>query len=216
MQMARSHGWGVFRPPDDQPCIPGGFSDRPITMIVPFPAGATDTWPGSLGERMRAILGQPVIIENVGGAAGIGRDCRCRGDRPSHGNFIPEGDRTRFQFVPYRGNGPAMPDLFASRSTPRSNRCRTSRRCSQPAASRHGCRPRPPFQPRMRDGAFSAAIARRFARIPESRDRALVADHQGVRHHGGVRRCFALPWGASGDTLNLTEQRSSPAIACPM
>jgi tripartite-type tricarboxylate transporter receptor subunit TctC len=44
---------------------------RPITMIVPFPAGgATDTLARFLGERLRAILGQPVIIENVGGAAG--------------------------------------------------------------------------------------------------------------------------------------------------
>ena len=42
-----------------------------MTMIVPFPAGgATDTLARFLGERMRAILEQPVIIENVGGAAG--------------------------------------------------------------------------------------------------------------------------------------------------
>ena len=47
------------------------YPTRPITMIVPFPAGgATDTVARYLGERMRAILGQPVIIENVGGAAG--------------------------------------------------------------------------------------------------------------------------------------------------
>jgi tripartite-type tricarboxylate transporter receptor subunit TctC len=40
-------------------------------MIVPFPAGgATDTVARFLGEKMRAVLGQPVIIENVGGAAG--------------------------------------------------------------------------------------------------------------------------------------------------
>src|SRR5580704_17969533 len=47
------------------------YPARAITMIVPFPAGgATDTLARYLGERMRAILGQPVIIENVGGAAG--------------------------------------------------------------------------------------------------------------------------------------------------
>ena len=40
-------------------------------MIVPFPAGgATDTLARFLAEKMRAILGQPVIIENVAGAAG--------------------------------------------------------------------------------------------------------------------------------------------------
>jgi tripartite-type tricarboxylate transporter receptor subunit TctC len=47
------------------------YPTRAITMIVPFPAGgATDTLARFLGERMRAILGQPIIIENVGGAAG--------------------------------------------------------------------------------------------------------------------------------------------------
>ena len=44
---------------------------RPITMIVPFPAGgATDTLARFLAERMRGILGQPIVIENVAGAAG--------------------------------------------------------------------------------------------------------------------------------------------------
>jgi tripartite-type tricarboxylate transporter receptor subunit TctC len=57
-------------------CAPNGaiaddYPTRQITMIVPFPAGgATDTLARFLAERMRAILGQPVIIENVGGAAG--------------------------------------------------------------------------------------------------------------------------------------------------
>lgn len=53
------------------PAIAEDYPTRAITMIVPFPAGgATDTLARFLGERMRAILGQPVIIENVGGAAG--------------------------------------------------------------------------------------------------------------------------------------------------
>ena len=40
-------------------------------MIVPFPAGgATDTLARFLGEYMRDMLGQPIVIENVGGAAG--------------------------------------------------------------------------------------------------------------------------------------------------
>jgi tripartite-type tricarboxylate transporter receptor subunit TctC len=52
-------------------CGAEDYPARPITMIVPFPAGgATDTVARFLGEKMRAILGQPIIIENVGGAAG--------------------------------------------------------------------------------------------------------------------------------------------------
>src|SRR6185312_1246090 len=47
------------------------YPARPITLIVPFPAGgATDTLARFLSENMRAKLGQPVVIENVGGAAG--------------------------------------------------------------------------------------------------------------------------------------------------
>ena len=61
-----------------------GYPTRAITMIVPFPAGgATDTLARFLGERMRGILGQPVIIENVAGAAGslgVGRAVRSAAD----------------------------------------------------------------------------------------------------------------------------------------
>jgi tripartite-type tricarboxylate transporter receptor subunit TctC len=60
------------------------YPTRPITMIVPFPAGgATDTLARYLGEQMRPILGQPIIIENIGGAAGsigVGRAVRSPAD----------------------------------------------------------------------------------------------------------------------------------------
>jgi tripartite-type tricarboxylate transporter receptor subunit TctC len=60
------------------------YPAHPLTMIVPFPAGgATDTLARFLGERMRAVLGQPVIIENVAGAAGslgVGRAVRSPAD----------------------------------------------------------------------------------------------------------------------------------------
>src|SRR6478672_10263690 len=47
------------------------FPTRPINLVVPFPpGGSTDTAARILGERMRAVLGQTVVIENVGGAGG--------------------------------------------------------------------------------------------------------------------------------------------------
>ena len=47
------------------------FPSRPVTLIVPFPpGGSTDTAARIIGEAMRPSLGQPVIIENVGGAGG--------------------------------------------------------------------------------------------------------------------------------------------------
>ena len=45
---------------------------RPLTMVVPFAAGsASDTVGRILGARISEILGQQVIIENVGGAGGM-------------------------------------------------------------------------------------------------------------------------------------------------
>ena len=45
------------------------YPSRPITMVVPFAAGGpTDTIARIMAERMRQSLGQPVIVEDVGGA----------------------------------------------------------------------------------------------------------------------------------------------------
>ena len=47
------------------------FPSHPITIVVSFPAGGpTDTVARVLAEPMRVALGQPIIIENVTGAAG--------------------------------------------------------------------------------------------------------------------------------------------------
>ena len=47
------------------------YPTRPVTMIVPFGAGGpTDALARIVAERMRATLGQVVIVENVTGASG--------------------------------------------------------------------------------------------------------------------------------------------------
>jgi tripartite-type tricarboxylate transporter receptor subunit TctC len=60
------------------------YPSRPITIVVPFPAGGpTDTLARILAEHMRISLGQPVIIENVsgaGGSIGVGRVARAAPD----------------------------------------------------------------------------------------------------------------------------------------
>jgi tripartite-type tricarboxylate transporter receptor subunit TctC len=170
------------------------YPTRPITMIVPFaPGGVSDVMGRMMAGPMRAFLGQPVIIENVGGAGGsigVGRAVRTPGDgytqsigtTSSHvltgalyslqwdlvkdlepiaplvseplmivgrkgmpaqdlkeliawlkanpdkasqgmagvggvghvtGAFFQQETNTRFQFVPYRGGGPALQDLLA-------------------------------------------------------------------------------------------------------
>ena len=63
---------------------PQDYPSRPLTMIVPFSAGGpTDTLGRILVERMRAALGQTVIIENVTGAGsplGVGRAAQAAPD----------------------------------------------------------------------------------------------------------------------------------------
>jgi tripartite-type tricarboxylate transporter receptor subunit TctC len=60
------------------------YPSRPVTIVVPFAAGgATDVIARMMAERMRVSLGQPVVVENVGGAAGsigVGRVARAAPD----------------------------------------------------------------------------------------------------------------------------------------
>src|SRR5262245_33658578 len=47
------------------------YPARPITMVIGFAAGGpTDVTARIMAEHMRGTLGQPVIVENVSGAAG--------------------------------------------------------------------------------------------------------------------------------------------------
>jgi tripartite-type tricarboxylate transporter receptor subunit TctC len=48
------------------------FPSKPIRLIVPFPAGGpADIFGRFLAQGMTAQLGQPVVIENVGGVGGV-------------------------------------------------------------------------------------------------------------------------------------------------
>lgn len=71
------------------PALPRGanaqaYPARPLTMIVPYAAGGpTDTIGRTVAKRMEAELGQPIVLENVSGAAGsigLGRVARAAPD----------------------------------------------------------------------------------------------------------------------------------------
>jgi tripartite-type tricarboxylate transporter receptor subunit TctC len=60
------------------------YPSRPITIVVPFAAGGpTDVIGRLLAERLRPLLGQPVIVENAtgaGGTIGVARAARAAPD----------------------------------------------------------------------------------------------------------------------------------------
>src|SRR5436853_4100446 len=80
------------------------YPSRPITIIIPFPpGGSTDVVGRIMADRMRPLLGQPLIIENAGGAGGsiaVGRVARAAPD----GYTIDIG-----QWDTHVGNGAVYP-----------------------------------------------------------------------------------------------------------
>src|SRR5258707_3028177 len=48
------------------------YPARPMTMIIPFAAGGPQDVLGRLmAQRMSEILGQQIVVENIGGAGGV-------------------------------------------------------------------------------------------------------------------------------------------------
>src|SRR6516162_2566566 len=48
------------------------YPTKPMTMVIPFAAGGpTDVLGRIVAQRMSEVLGQQVVVENVGGAGGM-------------------------------------------------------------------------------------------------------------------------------------------------
>ena len=77
------------------PCTAQNWPTRPVTMVVPFAAGsASDTVARILGARLSEVLGQQVIIENVGGAGGMTGAARVAKAAPDGYQFVLGGTDT--------------------------------------------------------------------------------------------------------------------------
>lgn len=62
---------------------------RPVTMVIAFPAGGSDDILGRiLAPRLSEVLGQQVIVENVGGAGGMTGASRVANATPDGYQFV--------------------------------------------------------------------------------------------------------------------------------
>jgi len=65
------------------------FPSRPMTMIIPFAAGGPqDTLGRIVAQRMSEVLGQQVVVENVGGAGGMTGSARVAQAAPDGYTFV--------------------------------------------------------------------------------------------------------------------------------
>jgi tripartite-type tricarboxylate transporter receptor subunit TctC len=65
------------------------FPTKPMTMVVPFAAGGpTDVLGRVIAQRMSQMLGQQVIVENVGGAGGMTGSKRVADAAPDGYTFV--------------------------------------------------------------------------------------------------------------------------------
>jgi len=74
------------------------YPTRPVTMVVPFAAGSgSDVLARILGPRLSEVLGQQVIIENIGGAGGMIGSARVAKAGPDGYQFILGSTSTHAQ-----------------------------------------------------------------------------------------------------------------------
>lgn len=63
----------------------GAYPERPITLIVPFPAGIVDGYARLVATKAGAILGQPIVVKNQPGAGQrIGNDALAKAPKDGY------------------------------------------------------------------------------------------------------------------------------------
>ena len=82
----------LVRPASSQPGA-AAFPSRPVTIVVPFsPGGSTDVVTRLMAERMSAVLGRPVQVENKpGGNTIVGAEAVARAQPDGHTMLMAAG-----------------------------------------------------------------------------------------------------------------------------
>lgn len=77
-----------------------GFPDRPVTLVVPWPAGApSDAIARRLQPLWQPTLGQPVVVDNLGGAGGSLGVAKAM-QQPADGHTVLVGTPTELVLSP--------------------------------------------------------------------------------------------------------------------
>ena len=71
------------------PAVAQSWPTRPVSMVIGFaPGGGTDVLGRILAPRLAEVLGQQVVIENVGGAGGMVGSARVAKAAPDGYQFV--------------------------------------------------------------------------------------------------------------------------------
>ncbi|CAA9278354.1 MAG: BUG/TctC family periplasmic protein [uncultured Acetobacteraceae bacterium] len=97
------------------PAAPAAWPTRPLRIVVPFPAGGTtDLLARVLAEPLGARLGQPVVVENRGGAGGnIGADAVAKSN-DGHTLLMATIGTAAINYGLYRTTMPYKPEDLAA------------------------------------------------------------------------------------------------------
>ena len=83
---------------------------RPVTLVVPYAAGGpVDTIARIIGARLSEILGQQLVIENVGGAGGLTGTVRVAKAAPDGYTLLLSGSAVLSQIPTFRKQSPYDP-----------------------------------------------------------------------------------------------------------
>ncbi len=89
------------------------FPTRPIRIVVPFPpGGGVDVFARAVAPALQERLGQPVVIENIGGASSrLGTQAVLRATPDGHTLLITNDTLVATEALPPRGAAPLLPGL---------------------------------------------------------------------------------------------------------